>query len=444
MMLHFFAKNRVRFLIFYHFFSPLSIRAGHFSYLFSCFFVNFCVKLFHFLNKYVKIYLYNYCYRIRKDIFKDMSAKKITCSRFNKVGGQAVLEGVMMKAGSKTVTTCRREDGSLFVHDDTFVSVRKKHKWLDIPILRGVVNFVEMILSVKTMNVSAEALELESPEPSRFERFLKKRLGIAITDFVMMIGVVLGLALSLFLFMFLPTVLADLIDMLASGALGTWRALIEGVAKMGIFVLYIYLVGLMPDIRRTFMYHGAEHKSIACYEAGTELTPENAKGYKRFHPRCGTSFMFFMILLGILVGFFLRWILPNLATWQYFLIRLLILPLVVGVGYEFIMFAGKHENMLVRILSAPGLWVQKLTTKEPTLEMLEVAIISLKCALRDDEPEFKEFYEARAWEKKPEPIDPSEATEHGVLVEESGAEQIPLSQNGGDAELADLTSEEQP
>lgn len=349
-----------------------------------------------------------------------------------------------MKAGSKTVTTCRREDGSLFVHDDTFVSVRKKHKWLDIPILRGVVNFVEMmILSVKTMNVSAEALELESPEPSRFERFLKKRLGIAITDFVMMIGVVLGLALSLFLFMFLPTVLADLIDMLASGALGTWRALIEGVAKMGIFVLYIYLVGLMPDIRRTFMYHGAEHKSIACYEAGTELTPENAKGYKRFHPRCGTSFMFFMILLGILVGFFLRWILPNLATWQYFLIRILILPLVVGVGYEFIMFAGKHENMLVRILSAPGLWVQKLTTKEPTLEMLEVAIISLKCALRDDEPEFKEFYEARAWEKKPEPIDPSEATEHGVLVEESGAEQIPLSQNGGDAELADLTSSEQ-
>ena len=152
--------------------------------------------------------------------------------------------------------------------------------------------------------------------------------------------------------------------------------------------------------------------------------------------------MFFMILLGILVGFFLRWIFPNLATWQYFLIRLLILPLVVGVGYEFIMFAGKHENMLVRILSAPGLWVQKLTTKEPTLEMLEVAIISLKCALRDDEPEFKEFFETRAWEKKPEPIDPSEATEHGVLVEESGAEQIPLSQNGGDAELADLTSEE--
>ncbi len=375
-----------------------------------------------------------------------MSAKKIACSRFNKVGGQAVLEGVMMKAGSRTVTTCRRDDGSLFVHDDTFVSVRKKHKWLNIPILRGVVNFIEMmVLSVKTMNVSAEAMELESPEPSRFEKFLKKRLGIAITDFVMVIGVVLGLALSLFLFMFLPTVLADLLNLLVDGTLGTWRALVEGLAKMGIFVLYIYLVGLMPDIRRTFMYHGAEHKSIACYEAGSELTPENAKGYERFHPRCGTSFMFFMILLGILVGFLVRWILPNLQTWAYFLIRLLILPFVVGIGYEFIMFAGKHENMFVRIVSAPGLWVQRLTTKEPTLEMLEVAIISLKAALRDEEPEFKEFFLARAWEKKPEAGEAAEEAERGsVLVEENKDEQLPKQKVDGDEELADLTAAEQP
>ena len=375
-----------------------------------------------------------------------MSAKKITCSRFNKVGGQAVLEGVMMKAGTRTVTTCRRDDGSLFVHDDTFVSVRKKHKFLNIPILRGVVNFIEMmVLSVKTMNVSAEALELESPEPSRFEKFLKKRLGLAITDFVMVIGVVLGLALALFLFMFLPTVLADFFNLLVDGKLGTWRALVEGVAKMGIFVLYIYLVGLMPDIRRTFMYHGAEHKSIACYEAGSEMTPENAKGYTRYHPRCGTSFMFFMILLGILVGFLVRWILPNLQTWAYFLIRLGILPLVVGIGYEFIMFAGKHENMFVRIVSAPGLWVQKLTTKEPTLEMLEVAIISLKAALRDDEPEFKEFYEARAWEKKPEPAEASEDGDHGsVLVVENKDEHLPKQKVEGDGELADLTASEQP
>ena len=370
-----------------------------------------------------------------------MSTKKITCSRFNKVGGQAVLEGVMMKAGNRTVTTCRRDDGSLYVHDGEFVSIRKKHKFLNIPILRGVVNFIEMmILSVKTMNVSAEAIGLESEEPGKFEKFLKKKLGIAITDVVMLFGVVLGLALSLFLFMFLPTVIADILDELLAGRLGTWRALVEGVAKMGIFVLYIYLVGLMPDIRRTFMYHGAEHKSIACYEAGTELTPENAKGYTRFHPRCGTSFMFFMILLGILVGFLVRWILPNQGTWAYFLIRLAILPLVVGIGYEFIMFAGKHDNILVRILSAPGLWVQTLTTKEPTFEMLEVAILSIKGALRDEEPEFKAFFEARSWEKTEEN---AEASQPGGLIMESRDELLPKQKEEADTELADLSETEE-
>ena len=378
----------------------------------------------------------------RKELF-DMSTKKITCSRFNKVGGQAVLEGVMMKAGAHTVTTCRRDDGSLFVHDGEFVSVRKKHKWMNIPILRGVINFIEMmILSVKTMNVSAEAIGLESNEPSRFEKFLKKRLGIAITDLVMVIGVVLGFALALFLFMFLPTLVSELLDKLVGGTLGTWRALVEGVAKMGIFLLYIYLIGLMPDIRRTFMYHGAEHKSIACYEAGTPLTPENAKGYTRFHPRCGTSFMFFMIALGILVGFLIRWIFPSLGPWAYFLIRLAILPVVVGIGYEFIMFAGKHNNMFVRIVSAPGLWVQGLTTKEPTLEMLEVAIISLKCAMRDEEPEFREFYESRGWEPKPE-RKPEEGESAASLFVESKDEPLPSRKAETDGELAELTATEE-
>ena len=374
-----------------------------------------------------------------------MSTKKITCSRLNKVGGQAVLEGVMMKAGTRTVTTCRKDDGSLFVHDGSFTSVRKKHKLLNIPLLRGIVNFVEMmILSVKTMNVSAEAIGLESEEPTRFEKFLKKHFGIAITGFVTMMGVVLGLALSLFLFMFLPTVIADLLNLLLGGSLGTWRALVEGVAKMGIFLLYVYLVGLMPDIRRTFMYHGAEHKSIACYEAGTELTPENAKGYTRFHPRCGTSFMFFMILLGILVGFLIRWIIPNLGPWAYFLIRLAILPLVVGIGYEFIMFAGKHDNMFVRILSAPGLWVQGLTTREPNLEMLEVAIISLKCAMRDEDPEFRAFYEARAWEPKPEPKTAAEDAETvPTLIVENKDELLPKQRAKADGELADLSGSEE-
>ena len=328
--------------------------------------------------------------------------KKCACAdRLGKVGGQAVLEGVMMKAGPRTVTTCRKEDGSVFVHDGTFVSVRKKHKFLNIPILRGVVNFVEMmILSVKTLSVSADALEIEE-EDGKCEMWLKKHLGIRLTDLIMIIGTILGVALSLFLFMFLPNFISSLIDKyLADGKLGIWTAAIEGGVKVLVFVAYLWLVLLVPDIKRTFMYHGAEHKSIACFEAGAELTPENAKLYRRFHPRCGTSFMFFMILLGIGAGFLIKILFPGLKTLPYTCIRLLVLPLVMGLGYEFIMFAGKHDNIVTRILSAPGLWVQRITTQEPTLDMLEIAIISIKCALRDDYPEFKEFYDTRAWEKK--------------------------------------------
>lgn len=366
-----------------------------------------------------------------------MSEKKKKCSckdnpRLGKVGGQAVLEGVMMKAGTRTVTSCRKEDGSIYVQDGTFVSVRQKHKILNIPILRGVINFVEMmILSVKTLSVSADALEIEDEE-GKCEKWLKKHIGIRLTDVIMIIGTVLGIALSLFLFMFLPNFFSSLIDKyLADGNLGLWTAVVEGGVKILIFLAYLWLVSFIPDIKRTFMYHGAEHKSIACFEAGAELTPENARNYKRFHPRCGTSFMFFMILLGICAGLFVKMLIPGLNTWAYTGIRLLILPLVMGLGYEFIMFAGKHDNIITRVLSAPGLWVQRITTKEPTLDMLEIAITSIKCALRDDFPEFKEFYELRAWEKKEEASGESESEEVSEAIEDiadasatSGTEEI--------------------
>ena len=172
--------------------------------------------------------------------------------------------------------------------------------------------------------------------------------------------------------------------------------------KMGIFVGYLTAVSFMPDIKRTFMYHGAEHKSIACFEAGEELTPENAKKHTRFHPRCGTSFMFFMILLGIFAGLIIKTVIPGLDTIVYTLIRLLILPILMGLGYEFIRFAGKHPSWFTRALSAPGLWMQRITTKEPDEGMLEVAITSLKCALRDDYPEFQKFYEEKPWLAKDE------------------------------------------
>ncbi len=332
-----------------------------------------------------------------------MSEKKndLSC-RLGRVGGQAVLEGVMMKAGDRTVTSCRKPDGTIYVHDDTFTSIRTKNKFLDLPIIRGVVNFIEMMkLSVGTMTAAADALGFEEEEETKFEKWLKKHFGARLVDFIMLLGVVLGLCLSLFLFMFLPNFLSGIIDTyLFAGKLGVWTAVLEGAMKVAIFLAYLWLVSLMPDIKRTFMYHGAEHKSIACFEAGDELTPEQAKKHTRFHPRCGTSFMFLTILIGIFAGFFIKIMIPNLPLWAYTAIRIGVLPVLMGLGYEVIRLAGKHDNIATRIMSAPGLWAQRLTTKVPTEDMLEIAITSLKCALRDEFPEFREFFENRGWEEK--------------------------------------------
>ena len=346
--------------------------------------------------------------------------------RLNKVGGQAVIEGVMMKAGTRTVTTCRKSDGSLTVYDDEFVSVRKKKPILNLPIIRGVVNFIEMLkLSMQTLNASAEALGIEE-EDDKFEKWCKKHLGARATDVIMVISLVLGLGLSLLLFMFLPTWSADGINWLWQNVFKLEAihpsviAVIEGVMKITIFLAYLILVSMMKDIKRTFMYHGAEHKTIACFEAGEELTPENAAKHRRFHPRCGTSFMFLMIGIGIVVGMFVRNILPQgTHTLIISLVKLALLPITMGVGYEILMIAGKHDNIITRIISAPGLWVQRITTKEPTLDMLEVAIVSTKCALRDEIPEFMEYYNSRGWESKPEQtaLDAAEEAETTKTVE---------------------------
>lgn len=356
-------------------------------------------------------------------------------SRLGKVGGQAVIEGVMMKAGERTVTTCRKEDGTIFVNDARFVSIRKKYKFLNIPIIRGGVNFVEMlILSFKTLSVSAEALELDDEKDKKKKEEGKKTT----TDIVMAVGMVLAVLLAVGLFIILPGLFSDLVEFLAMrfGSIEineTAKAIIEGFAKVAIFIAYLALVSLMPDIKRTFMYHGAEHKSIACFEAGAELTPENASKYTRLHPRCGTSFMFVMIFIGIIVGIILNNVFPDMNRFVLSAIRLLILPLVVGIGYEFIMFAGKHDNAFTRVLSAPGMWMQKITTREPTQDMLEIAIISIKCALRDDFPEFKEFYELRCWEKKEE-SEEENPTLPSDNIEKADAEETTDSDTPSDAE----------
>ncbi len=323
---------------------------------------------------------------------KKMAKKKTLNPRCNKVGGEAVLEGVMMKAGNLTATACRKEDGSVVVVEKEFHSVRKKKKFLNIPILRGVVNFVEMmILSFGCLNASAQVMGGEIEEESRFEKWLKKKFGANLFDIVMIIGGILGVVLAVFLFMFLPALVARGVNWLflnpfgVAGGIGGYFALVEGVVKVVVFVSYIALIGLLPDIKRTFAYHGAEHKSIACYENGGELVPAEAKKHTRFHPRCGTSFMFVMILLGIILGFFIP---TSLPAWLRSSIRLLCLPVIMGLGFEFIMFAGKHDNWFTRLLSAPGIWMQRLTTKEPTEKQLEVALIALQYALVEEFPDF--------------------------------------------------------
>ena len=316
-------------------------------------------------------------------------------SRLGKVGGQAVLEGVMMKSGNRIAVSVRREDGTISSDVSEFESARKKHKFLNFPIIRGVVNFIEMMsLSMKTLNKSAELSGIaEGEEESKFEKWLSKKFGKSVLDIAMGIATVLGILLAIGLFFFLPNFLATQLNKLITID-AVWQGLFASIIKILLFILYLYLVSLMKDIRRTFEYHGAEHKSIFCYEKGEELTVENVKKQRRFHPRCGTSFMFVMLFIGMILSVAVRalitygfgFVIENnmLKALFYTGINIVILlPLIVGSGYEFLMYAGKHNNVLVRILSAPGLWMQRLTTREPDDKQIEVAIRSLKLAMPD-------------------------------------------------------------
>ncbi len=298
------------------------------------------------------------------------------------VGGQAVLEGVMMKSGDRCSLAVRTEDGGITLDNSTFTSARQKHKLADLPIVRGCVSFVEqMSLSVKMLTKSADmqGIDLDEPE-TKFEKWLADRLGDKLMSVVMAIGMVLGLGLGVVLFLMLPTFVAKGLDFVTGGFIGNSRVLmsvIEGLVRMAIFVGYIALTSLMKDIRRTYEYHGAEHKSVACFEAGLELTPENAAKCSRFHPRCGTSFIFVMLIISIILNSFLSW--DN--VWLRFGSKLLMIPLIVGLGYEFIRYAGGHSNIFTKIFSAPGLWMQRITTREPDEAQLEVALAALVNAI---------------------------------------------------------------
>ena len=316
-----------------------------------------------------------------------MSDKKI---HKTSVGGQALIEGVMMQGPKGVATAVRQADGNILVEPHEVKHLRDKNKFWGLPLIRGIVSFVEsMILGHKLLMYSAEASgmeDMEDVEMNKFEKWLTDKLGDKFMSIIMGFASVIGVALAFLIFFYLPVLAFNRLNAWADGSLTSWQGTIEGVLKIIIFVVYIALVSRMNDIKRTFMYHGAEHKSIACYEAGLDLTVENVKKCTRFHPRCGTSFIFVMLILSIVLSTVLSKIFPAIATvrvlWMF--LKLAFIPLVMGLGYEFIKYAGRHDNVFVKILSAPGLWMQRLTTKEPDDEIIEVGIEALKAVITEN------------------------------------------------------------
>ncbi len=325
------------------------------------------------------------------------------------VGGQALLEGIMMKGPQKTVMATRLPDGTIDLEPVIEKHAKDKCKVFGWPVLRGCVNMVEsFITGYKALMRSAEKLGLEDDEEVK-ESWLGRLFGDKLMSVLGAIAMVLGVVLAVVLFVFLPIVVFNFFNCIATpnvpltfgnlfrgfetaGNLDGFKALLEGVVKIALFVGYVAATALMSDIKRTYQYHGGEHKSIFCYEAGLELTVENVKKQSRFHPRCGTSFLLLMLIVNILITGLLLLAFPQLKaiTWLWTLIKILLLPIICGLGYEIIRFCGRHNNLFTKIVSAPGLWVQRLTTKEPEEDMIEVAIASLKAVL----PEYQEQAES--------------------------------------------------
>ncbi len=314
------------------------------------------------------------------------------------IGGQAIIEGVMMRGPYKTAMAVRKPDKEIEckIEDN---GTKKHNCFFKLPIVRGCVNFIaSLVIGMKALMFSAEFMDIEDEEEtqSKFDKWLEDKLGDKIKDIVIYFAIALSLVLSIALFILLPTAITQALGWIFEkfrwGDFATTASFIsitEGVVKMVIFLTYMYLVSKMEDIKRVFEYHGAEHKTIACYEAGEDLTVENVKKHTRFHPRCGTSFL----LIVMVVSIALYALLPKFDEYTKFIqlllrmgTRLLLLPIVAGISYEFIKLAGRSQKKCIKILTKPGLWLQRLTTREPDDSQIEVAIASMKAVI----PENKE------------------------------------------------------
>ena len=319
--------------------------------------------------------------------------KKITS-----IGGSALIEGIMMRGPKKSTVCVRTGKDAIYSEDISINTIPSKVPLFKIPFLRGIAGLIDsMRLSYKSLMLSAdkaiESAEIEE-EPSKFEKWLDEKFGDKLVKVLMVIASVFGVAIAIGLFFFLPSFLFDLcgnfIPAFRENADGTnmemvrlWKSIFEGVLKIALFLGYIVIVSQMSDMKRVFMYHGAEHKTIFCYENDEELTVANVRKQTRFHPRCGTSFMVIMLILGIVIGLFVP-VQPFGIGFLRPVFKILLIPVTCGIGYELIKLCGKHDNWFTRIIAAPGLWAQRITTKEPDDSMIEVAIEAITAVIPDD------------------------------------------------------------
>ena len=292
------------------------------------------------------------------------------------IDGQAVMEGIMMRNGSEYSVAVRKENGEIEVKKETYKGVGSKCKLFRLPFIRGIFSFVDsLVLGMKSLNYSASLFMEdgeEEEEPGRFEKWLQKKFGDKAEKVIMDLTMVISIILAMGIFMVFPTWVSTLMKPLLGN--GIWMALFEGVLRIAIFIAYVGLISLMPDIKRTYMYHGAEHKCINCIEHGLPLTVENVMKSSKEHKRCGTSFLLIVMVISILFFLVIR---PE-TLWLRLVSRILLIPVIAGVSFEFLRLAGNSDNPVVNLLSKPGLMLQGLTTKEPDEKMAEVAICAVE------------------------------------------------------------------
>ncbi len=316
-------------------------------------------------------------------------AKEKSCPRVD-IGGQAVLDGVMMKAPDAIAVAVRRLDGDIVVKRENYVAPSKKHKWMGLPFIRGTVNMVDMLkVGMQTLTDSANMVgEEQVEEPSKFEKWLAEKLGKNVDKVVMGLAVVLAVCMSLGLFVLLPNLAVFFFPKDASGWMLVLKNLVSGIVRIAILIAYIGLCGRIPEMRRTFQYHGSEHKTVYCHEHDLPLTPKNAQQFSTLHPRCGTSFLVLTFVLSILFFSVIDVLVNAIFGFDLgsnyilrILSRIVLLPCIMGIGYEVLKGLAHREGKWVDMLRWPGMQMQRLTTKEPTDDMCEVAIVSMNAAL---------------------------------------------------------------